>query len=61
MGNLIFHAKGLLVSAENYTDLPEIHIRGKNRRDISNATVVFNAQVVKHLRSSLLVKTLISD
>lgn len=46
---------------ENYIDLTEIHIRGENRRDSYNATVVFNIQVIKHVKSSLLVKTLISD
>lgn len=46
---------------ENYIDLTEIHIRGKNRRDSYNVTVVFNIQVVKHVGSSLLVKVLIGD
>lgn len=60
VGNFIFHAKGLLVSAENYTDLTEIYIRGENGRDIYNTKVVFNTQV-ENVRSSLLVQTLIND
>lgn len=47
VGNFIFHAKGLLASAEKYTDLTEIHSRQENRRDICNPTVVFKTQVVK--------------
>lgn len=47
VGNFIFHAKGLLVSAENYTDLTEIHTGGENGRDICNTTVVFNTELVK--------------